>query len=542
MQERESPSPAREVSKASGGRPRPSPPVDVIRWEPSHPSLLREYIEVLLVIAVVTAIAWFVPVDYRVFGDLYLLAVIVLCLRVSQWPIFFASVLSVLAWNFCIVAPRMAFSRLSLQDGMFLGTYFIVALVAGQLTARLRAKELQERQRKQHATAMFYLTRALSSARTLDEAIEVALRQADALFGVPTALALPGEGGRLVSHPASLFHLDDRELASVMAICRGREGDAPDVIVQTDGRHLHLAVRRGQAVTGVFSIQWPRDEGNVPLRYRKLMEAFVGQIGLLVEREQFRAAGERETLLAESARMHRTLLDSVSHELKTPVAVLRSAAEGLAREKGARREILAQEILTAARRLDHLVANLLDQTRLEAGRINLRIDWCDVYDLIGAARRSVGESLARRPFTINVPPDMPLFMADSVLMEHVLSNLLLNAVHHTPPGTAITVSAGVEVRDNAAPGRQDKDEGDSRVFITVADRGPGFTPEVRERLFQKFERGTRARAGGLGLGLSIVRGFMLAQGGDVVADEQPGGGARFTIYLPHKVHESVPLE
>ncbi|WP_081721860.1 ATP-binding protein [Geminisphaera colitermitum] len=517
-------------------------PGGVIRWETPRSTLPREYMEVLLVIAAVTAVAWFVPVDYRVFGDLYLLAVIVLCLRVSRWPILFASVVSVLAWNFFIVAPRMAFSSLSLQDGMFLGTYFVVALVAGQLTSRFRAKEQQERQREQHATAMFHLTRALSSARTLDEAVEVALRQADALFGAPTALSLLGGDNRLALHPASSLRLDDREIALAQSACReaGDDGAGEDVrrelsrASRQGGGCLHLPVRRGQTVLGVFSVQWVRGESGVPLRYRKLMEAFAGQIGLLVEREQFRAAGEREKLLAESERMHRTLLDSVSHELKTPVAVLRSAAEGLAREKGARREILAQEIRTAARRLDHLVANLLDQTRLDAGRINLRLDWCDVYDLIGAARRAVGEGLASRPFTINVPPDMPLFMADAVLMEHVLSNLLLNAVHHTPPGTAITMYAGVEKQN-------DNDDG-ARVFITVADRGPGIAPEAREKLFQKFERADHARAGGLGLGLSIVRGFMLAQGGDVVADDHPGGGARFTIYLPHKVHESVPHE
>ncbi|AHF89216.1 histidine kinase [Opitutaceae bacterium TAV5] len=505
---------------------------DVIDRETRQPPVWREYAEVLLVIAAITTVAWFVPVDYRVFGDIYLLAVIVLCLRVSRWAILFASVASVVAWNFVIVPPRMAFSQLYLHDSMFLGTYFVVAIVAGQLTARLREKEQQERQREQQATAMFHLTRALGSARTLDEAVDVALRQADTLFGAPTALSLLGNNGRLALHPASSFPLDERELALAESACREAGAEEQPAPALPHGQGAHLAVRRGQTVFGVFSVQWSRRGADMPPKYRKLMEVFVGQIGLLVEREQFRAASEREKLLAESERMHRTLLDSVSHELKTPVAVLRSAAEGLAREKGARREILAQEIRTAARRLDHLVANLLDQTRLDAGRLRLRLDWCDVHDLIGAARRAVGEGLTTRPLTIAVPADMPLFMADAVLMEHVLSNLLLNALHHTPAGTAISVYAGMEKRE----------PGGECVFVTVADRGPGLAPESRAKLFQKFERGDHARAGGLGLGLSIVRGFMLAQGGDVVADDNPGGGARFMIYLPHKVHESVPHE
>ncbi|OAM88576.1 histidine kinase [Termitidicoccus mucosus] len=504
-------------------RNRESGPGAPLSWEIHQPSLLREYIEVVLVISMVTVVACFVPADYRVFGDIYLFAVIMLCLRVSRWPVLFASVAGVLAWNFFIVAPQMAFAPLNVQDGIFLGTWFVVALVAGQLTARLRAKEQQERQRERNATVILQLTRALDAARSLDDAIEVALRQADALFGVPTALSLPEGDNRFVSHSGSSLKLDDQEFSCV------REGSGTAVSLSGN---IHIPVQQGKRRLGIFSVGWGSQKNRMPPAYLRLMEMFALQIGLLIEREQFREASEREKLLAESDRMHRTLLDSVSHELKTPVAVLRSAAEGLAREKGARREILAREIVTAARRLDHLVANLLDQTRLDAGRLRLRMDWCDVHDLIGAARRAVGEGLASRPFSVKVPDEMPLFMADAVLMEHVLSNLLLNAVHHTPAGTPISVHAGVE----------NQDSGKAWVFITVADRGPGLTEEARARLFQKFERGEQAKAGGLGLGLSIVRGFMLAQGGDVVADDNPGGGARFTIKLPHKVHESVPHE
>jgi two-component system sensor histidine kinase KdpD len=113
-------------------------------------------------------------------------------------------------------------------------------------------------------------------------------------------------------------------------------------------------------------------------------------------------------------------------------------------------------------------------------------------------------------------------------MEHVLANLLLNATLHTPPGTPLLISAGVEPA--------------GRLFIAVADEGPGLPPELRQTLFQKFQRGNAARAGGLGLGLSIVRGFMEAQGGEVVADDNPGGGARFTLFLPVALHETVPQE
>jgi len=209
--------------------------------------------------------------------------------------------------------------------------------------------------------------------------------------------------------------------------------------------------------------------------------------------------------------------------------VLRSAAEQLETEDARKRASLKAEILTATRRLDHLVANLLNQTRLESGALTPHLDWCDARDIVNASRRAMGATLEGRPFKMEIPANMPLFMADPAMMEQAVSNLLINAVLHTPDGTPILVRTGVELRSNW-------------VFLSVADRGPGLPPELRDSIFQKFRRGNAARAGGLGLGLSIVRGFTAAQGGTVVARANPGGGACFTIYLPYGPHGGVPNE
>jgi two-component system sensor histidine kinase KdpD len=250
-------------------------------------------------------------------------------------------------------------------------------------------------------------------------------------------------------------------------------------------------------------------------------------VALLVEREQLRAAGEREKFFAESDRLHRTLLDSVSHELKTPLSVLRSAGEQLETGDAGKQASLVAEVRTATRRLDHLVANLLNQTRLESGGLKPQLDWCDARDLVATARRAVGDALAGRSVNIEIPADMPLFMADAPLMEQVISNLLLNAALHTPPASPIRVAAGL------------MDEG-RFVFLQISDRGPGVPPEVLDTLFQKFQRGHGARAGGIGLGLSIVRGFMLAQGGEVEVRNNPEGGACFTVRLPFSRHGNIP--
>ena len=504
-------------------------PMSWLGWRPAEATASQEYLEVLGVLAALTLGSWFLAplIGYLSVGLLYLLAVIALSLRVGRGPVLVAGVLSALTWNFLFIPPVFTFVIAKFEDGMMFGTYFVVALIAGQLTARIRAQERHERLREDRATALFRLTQALSAARTLDDAVFAALRQADTLFAAQTALLL-GDGPGLTPHFAGSFSLTEKERGVADWAWRHRKkaGRFTDTLPSAEGLYLPL-VREDTAV-GVLVVRVAPDAA-LTLAQRDLAESFATQLALVVEREQLRAAGEREQLLAESEKLHRALLDGVSHELKTPLAVLDAAVENLATADEPTRATLAGEIRTATRRLNRLVNNLLDQTRLESGALKPRLDWCDAHDLLNAALDGVRESLAGHPFESAVPADLPLFRADAALMEQVIANLLLNAALHTPDGTPIFLAAGV-------------DQARARVFFTVADRGPGLPAAMTERLFQKFQRGDAARAGGLGLGLSIIRGFVAAQGGEVVAGENPGGGAVFTVYLPFTPHGNVPSE
>jgi K+-sensing histidine kinase KdpD len=243
--------------------------------------------------------------------------------------------------------------------------------------------------------------------------------------------------------------------------------------------------------------------------------------------EHLGAANARATLLTESDRLHRALFDSVSHELKTPLTVLRTAAPALREKAKGDQAELAREICQATDRLDRLVENLLDQTRLESGILKAQLDWCDARDLIQAACTAMRESLAGRPVRTEIADNTTLLRADAALMEQAIGNLLLNAALYTPDGTPITIRSGVDVGRNQA-------------FISVEDEGPGISSDLRGRLFQKFQRGTAAHPGGLGLGLSIVHGFVAAQGGEVAVDNKKAGGARFTIFLPFSLGDNVP--
>jgi two-component system sensor histidine kinase KdpD len=482
------------------------------------------------IIAAVTVAGLLLPHDYYLaVGLVYLLAVIALSLKVGRWPVLVAGVLSALTWNYLFIPPRFTFAINKVEDAVLFGTYFIVALIAGQLTARIRAQSSHERRREERATALFQLTRALAEARTLDDAVFAALRQTDELFGAKTSLLLADETGReMQPHFAGSQTVEEKERAVAAWAFQHRRpaGRFTDTLPASTGYYVPL-VREEHAV-GVLGLTLPAGAA-LTLAQRDLLDSFAQQLALIVERDHLRAAGEREKLLEESEKLHRTLLDSVSHELRTPLAVITAAAENLATADAPLRTSLIAEVRTAAQRLNRLVGNLLDQTRLESGALKPRLDWCDPRDIVNAALDGVHDALAGHPLEVIMPDELPPVRLDFALTEQALANLLLNATLHTPAGTAVFLTAGLE-------------RGGQRVFFTVADRGPGFPAAMTERLFKKFARGDAARAGGLGLGLSIVRGFVTAQGGEIVVGENPGGGAVFTIYLPHTPHGGVPTE
>jgi two-component system, OmpR family, sensor histidine kinase KdpD len=499
-------------------------------WLREGTSHWRECALVIIAVGAVTLIGFPLPQEYyQGLGFIYLLVVILLSLRIHRATALFAGILSVAVWDYVFIPPRWNFAIDKLSDVLLLGPYFVVAIVLSQVTVWIREQAREEHAREQRATTLFHLTRLLAAARTLDEAAANSLRQLESQLGAQTALALfRDDGGSLALHPASGFVFDAKELMAAESAVRLRRPAGRLTGLEADSAGFYLPLLREDRVLGVLGVRLPERSALTP-RQRELLEVFVGQLALIVEREHLRAASEREKLLAESAKLHRTLLESVSHELRTPLAVITSALENLRDADAGLRVNLFDEARTATRRLNRLVGNLLDQTRLESGALKPRMNWCDARDIVNAALDDAREVLNEHPLTITVPMDFPLVRADFALTEHALSNLFFNAAQHTPAGTPISVSAGIE-------------DGDARIYFRVADRGPGIPLASRERLFQKFTRGEAARPGGLGLGLALVRGFITAQGGEAVLGDSPGGGATITLYLPHVFPKNLLTE
>jgi two-component system sensor histidine kinase KdpD len=252
-----------------------------------------------------------------------------------------------------------------------------------------------------------------------------------------------------------------------------------------------------------------------------LLETFSNQLALVIERELLDEAAEQAAMLRESERLYTTLLNSISHELRTPIATIAGAADVLRDPQTATNPIaraeLTGDIQDAAERLNRLVENLLDMSRLDSGRLQLKREWCDVGDVISVAVKRLERELAKHPLVIEYAADLPLVRMDFVLIEQVLVNLLDNAASYTPPGAPIKISSALEGKF---------------LLIEITDSGPGIPEEDLERIFDKFYRVPGTATGGAGLGLSICRGLVEAHGGALKAENAPGSGARFMIFLP----------
>jgi two-component system sensor histidine kinase KdpD len=461
---------------------------------------------------------------YQSLALVYLLSVVVLAMFVGRWPTLLAATLTALLWDYLFVPPLFTFRIQETTDLMMFLTYFIVALAMGHLAARLRAEQTAERRREQRATALYLLTRELANATDFTDLLAIIVREVGKAFQAEVAINLPDDSapGGLTGYFASTWTMSEKEEGVADWAFRRQQpaGRGTDTLPSAEGLHLPLVT--SDRIGGVLSLKF-RQAGELDSAQRDLLDSFVRQIALVLDRQRLRATVQEAKLLAESERLSKALLNSISHELRTPIAAIASASSGLAEladhENPILQRALAGEIRTAAGRLNRLVGNLLDMTRLESGHMKLRLEWCDLADLAGVALRQVEKELARHKVANNLPRGLPLVKIDFVLMEQVLVNLLLNAAVHTPPGTQVQIGAAVEGQE---------------IALTVADNGPGLPAEALPHLFDKFYRAPGAAAGGSGLGLSIVKGFVDAHGGSVSAQNRPGGGAEFTVRLPLK--------
>lgn len=454
----------------------------------------------------------------RVPGLVFLLAVVLLALKVGRGPVLLAGASSALVWNYFFLPPRFTLRISQLEDGILFALYFVVAIVLGQLVSRIRIQEQDERRREERAVALYEFTRELTDALSRDAVVWQLIASVHRILKLSAGVAIATENDILTPHPDASYTYSEKELSVAAWALQHRKaaGRSTDNLPGAEAFHLPLFTSRKGF--GVLSV--PLSDRPLNLAQRDLLETFARQAALTLDRSELRAAAEQARLLASSEKMSRILLNSISHELRTPLAASTSAAYALSNAEAAtpeNRRMLIDEIVEANERLNRIVGNLLDVAKLEAGKVHARLDWHDALDLVQTTLRELKRELVSHPTSCQLPEGNHLVRIDYSLAQHALGNLILNAATHTPPGTPI------ELTVQLSPGM---------LQIQVGDRGPGIPPELLPRIFDKFYRAPEAPTGGSGLGLTIARGFIEIQGGQVIASNREGGGAVFTLRLP----------
>lgn len=460
---------------------------------------------------------------------LFLLGVFFTAVRLGRGPALLSAFLSVAAFDFFFVPPRLTFAVTDAQYLVTFAVMLIVAVITGQLTAGLRFQVTVAQGREERTKALYEMARELSAALTDEQIAEIAARFVAQVFNARATLLLLD----LKDKPRVIDGADDVAPDIGIALWALDHGESAGLSTDTlpSAPMLYVPLKAPMRIRGVLALR-PLGLPWLPTpEQQRLLDTSATLIAIAIERVHYITVAQDALVHMESERLRNSLLSALSHDLRTPLTALAGLAESLSLAgpslPKAQAEI-AQAIREEALRTSALVNNLLDMARLETGGVTLRREWQPLEEVVGVALQARGGMLARHAVSVDLPANLPLLEFDAVLMERVFCNLLENAAKYTPEGSRIEIAA--------------RQLGD-RVEISVADNGPGLPPGKEEALFEKFTRGHEESAvAGVGLGLAIVRAIIEVHKGSVRAESRPEGGARFVVSLPIGEPPVVPVE
>jgi two-component system sensor histidine kinase KdpD len=452
----------------------------------------------------------------------FLLGIVVVSLRLGYGPSLLAAVLSVLVYDFFFIPPFYSFAVSDLSHVVTFGVMLLVAVVISSLTQRVRTQAEEARERERRTSVLYGLSRDLTRAQGVQAVVAAAAEHIAHVLGSRVGVMLPDGSDNL----RPVF-----ESAGIEATIAGERGVAHRVWQThlpagrgaptfSDSQGLYLPLIGSKGAVGVLAIL-PKD--NHPFAdpdQLYFLDAFSSQVAVAIERAELAREADHKQALVEAEQLRNALLSSVSHDLRTPLAIITGSASTLL---GSERDVSSDErrslltnIYDEAGRLNRLIGNLLDMTRLESGQVTVKKEWFPIEELIGVARARTEAVLKDRDVRVIVPSDL-MAPVDGILVEQALVNVLENAAKYTEPATPIEIAARRE---------------DRRIVIDIADRGPGFAEGEEDLVFLKFYRGRHRAAVGAGLGLAIARAIAVAHGGSLTAENRDGGGAKFSLSLP----------
>jgi two-component system sensor histidine kinase KdpD len=498
--------------------------IDDHRGTPPRERKWAGYFFSLVLIALVSAAGFYTQhhMARTNLAMLYLLTVVVSALRLGRGPALFSAISASLVFGFFFIPP---FWRAGLDDIWYLitlVTLLVVGLVISTLASHAREETRKARNRERYTAALYSLSRSLAGAGQFDQILDAIARHITDTFHQPVAVLLPEEDELRERYRSPGFELADADRAAAGWSFRHSRNVSPWLPGGSGARVCFLPLKTWRGVLGVLGIQAADTPNWLSAEQWQLLEGFVSQAASSIERSLLAEEARQAQILQESDKLQKALLNSISHNLRTPLAAITGGLSSLLEDQAVRGSSTERELLETAlgesERLNRIVGNLLDMTRLEAGGVGVKLEPADIQDVLGTAFEHLGGVTRGRDIRVHFEPNLPLVDMDSVLIAQVLVNLLDNALKYSP------ADQPVDVRARTAG---------TSLEIEVEDRGIGIAPADLEHVFERFYRAPRTGGvHGMGLGLSICRRFVEAHGGSIRAASTGHAGTTMTFQLP----------
>ncbi|MHB8092303.1 MAG: DUF4118 domain-containing protein [Syntrophales bacterium] len=453
---------------------------------------------------------------------IYLLGIVITSTRTGRWPALAATLLSVAAFDFFFAPPYFTFAVNDIRFVVTFAVMFVVANVITRLTLQIREQAEASRKRERNTAALYALSRKLAQERKKEQIFNVATKHISEVFHSQIVILVLDKKGELAASETRVgtFSIDRKELSVARWAFDNRHSAGLGTDTLPGAKALYLPMVASSGVVGVVGVLPENAERGFDPEDIHFLESFVNQTAMAMERIMLAKEVQEEHLKAEAQNVKNTFLSSISHDLRSPLAVVAGAASTLLEkdaslDRPARLELL-HTIHEETDRLERIIRNVLNLTRLDSGTITVHKEWQPLEEIIGVVLNRFADRFRERSLELKIPPDLPLIPFDTLLMEQVLSNLMENALRHTPTGTPVEITVTPQK---------------SAVMIEIADRGPGIPAHEGEAIFKKFTRGANTQMGA-GIGLSICRVIIEAHGGRIWVENRTGGGAAFKFVIP----------
>lgn len=470
-------------------------------------------------------------VGYRTVGFVFMLGVLVVGLFGSLGAVLFAATLSAVTWNIGFIPPRFTFVISQPEDMILCFAYFVVALITGFLTNRIRFHERLIRDREERTNVLYDVLQDISNSKDKQEFIEKVESRVGLLLNAECSVILKSKDGVLAfgDERSLSVRLDEKEQAVALWSFQNQKLAGWSTETLGESRSLYIPLRGVNESVGVFVFKPERKIRKLGPDQETLLLSITSQLGVSIERHFLSRRLLEAQRLKDSEVLHQTLLNSISHELRTPLTAILGSAAALDSElvRDPYVKEIAGNLSEAGDRLNRVIENLLDMSRLNSGVLALKLEWHDPADLIGVVLKKISKSITRHKVQVDIDHDLGLIRIDFRLFEHAISNLLLNATQYSPEGSRIQIRGYLE---------------DGRAKISVDDEGPGIPEDSIQKIFDKFYRVPGAPPGGTGLGLSIVKGIVSLHRGGIVYEANSPRGAKFVIDLPIEEQPDLPSE